>query len=46
MERRSKVAAGENEELSGRKDMMSLFLAKGIPEHQVDAELVIALYVG
>ena len=30
---------------SGKSDMLSSFLEKGVPKHQVDAEVVIALYV-
>ena len=30
---------------SGKSDMLSSFLEKGVHKHQVDAEVVIALYV-
>lgn len=29
----------------GKTDMLSSYLEKGVPKHQVDAEIVIALYV-
>lgn len=36
----------DNSGTDGKTDMLSSYLEKGVPKHQVNAELVIALYVG